>query len=121
MRRPNTNQFVEVRTERLEGGPLSERRRWSDDFKDCAVSAALAPDVNISALARSLEIAPSQLFAWRRAATKRLSDTATRSEGEAVVERPDRVEIEIGDTVVRVPADIAEPDLRRLLRTIRQS
>jgi transposase len=110
-----------VTTERLEGAPLSERRRWSDDFKDRAVSAAFAPDVNISALARSLEIAPSQLFAWRRAATKRLSDAAMRSESQADVERPERVEIEVGDAVVRVPADIAEADLRRVLRAVRQA
>ena len=68
MRRPNTNQFVEVRAERLEGAPLAERRRWSDDFKERAVAAALAPDVNISALARSLEISPAQLFGCKRPA-----------------------------------------------------
>ena len=33
MRRPNTNQFIEVRAERLDGAPVAERRRWSDDFK----------------------------------------------------------------------------------------
>jgi len=121
MRRPSKNQFVEVTTERLEGAPISERRRWSEDFKDRAVSAALAPEVNVSALARSMELAPSQLFAWRRAATKRLANAAMSSGNQVAVERPERVEIEIGDAVVRVPADIAEADLRRLLRVVRQA
>jgi transposase len=56
MRRPIPNQFVEVRAGRLEGAPVAERRRWSDAFKDRAVAASLEPGVNISALARSLEI-----------------------------------------------------------------
>ena len=76
--------------------------------------------MNISALARSLEISPSQLFGWRRAAAKRALDMAT-SEGETAVEKRQRVEIEIGDIVVRVTADIAEDDLRRLLRAVRQA
>jgi transposase len=121
MRRPNTNQFVEVRAERLEGAPLSERRRWSDDFKDRAVAAALAPDVNISALARSLEVAPSQLFAWRRAAAKRALEVATRTADTPETARAQRIEIEIAGAVVRVGADIAEDDLRRVLRAVREA
>lgn len=121
MRRPNTTQFVEVRAERLEGAPLAERRRWSDDFKERAVVAALAPDVNISALARSLEISPSQLFGWRRAAARRASRMAASSrEGTGAV-GPQPVEIEIAGAVVRVAADIAEDDLRRVLRAVREA
>ncbi len=66
MRRANTNQFIEVRAEGLDGAPVGERRRWSDDFKDRAIAASLEPGVNISALARTLDITPSQLFGWRR-------------------------------------------------------
>ena len=121
MRRPNTNQFVEVRAERLEGAPLSERRRWSDDFKDRAVAAALAPDINISALARSLEVAPSQLFAWRRAAAKRALDVAARTVGATGDVTTQRVEIEIAGAVVRVGTDVAEDNLRRILRAVREA
>ncbi len=56
MRRTSTNQFMEVRAERLDGAPVGERRRWSDDFKDRAIAASLEPGTNISALARSLDI-----------------------------------------------------------------
>ena len=48
---------------------MGERRRWSDDFKDRAIAASLEPGVNISALARSLDITPSQLFSWRSASS----------------------------------------------------
>ena len=68
MRRPSRNQFIEVRAGRFEGAPVGERRRWSDAFKGRAIAASLEPGVNISALARSLEIMPSQLFGWRGAA-----------------------------------------------------
>ena len=117
MRRTSPNQFVEVRAERLEGAPVAERRRWSDAFKDRAVAASLEPGVNISALARSLEIKPSQLFGWRGAAAK----TASREIAKLQAASPQRVEIEIGDAVVRVAVDIAEDDLRRLLRAVRRA
>ena len=117
MRRTSPNQFVEVRAERLEGAPVAERRRWSDAFKDRAVAASLEPGVNISALARSLEITPSQLFGWRGAAAKRASQDMAKS--QAALLQP--VEIEIAGAVVRVAADIAEDDLLRILRAVRQA
>ena len=117
MRRTSPNQFIEVRAERLEGAPVAERRRWSDAFKDRAVAASLEPGVNISALARSLEITPSQLFGWRGAAAKRASQDMARSQAAS----PRRIEIEIGDAVVRVAADVAKDDLRRVLRAVREA
>jgi transposase len=109
MRRTSPNQFVEVRAERLEGAPVAERRRWSDAFKEQAVAASLAPGVNISALARSLEITPS--------AAKRASQDMAKSQAAS----PQRIEIEIGGAVVRVAADLAEDDLRRILRAVREA
>jgi len=117
MRRARPNQFIEVRAERLDGAPVGERRRWSDDFKDRAIAASLEPGVNISALARSLEITPSQLFGWRNAAARRASQDMARS--QAALSKP--VEIEIAGAVVRVAADIAEDDLRRVLRAVRET
>jgi transposase len=120
MRRTSTNQFVEVRAGRLEGAPVGERRRWSDDFKDRAIAASLEPGVNISALARSLDITPSQLFGWRGTAVKRASCAAAMTASEMAPVGSGRVEIEIAGAVVRVAADIAEENLRRLLRAVRQ-
>jgi transposase len=117
MRRISPSQFVEVRAERLEGAPVAERRRWSEAFKGRAVTASLEPGVNISALARSLEITPSQLFGWRSAAAKRASQDMSKSRTAS----PQRIEIEIAGAVVRVAADIAEDDLRRVLRAVREA
>lgn len=121
MRRTNTNQFIEVRAERFEGAPVGERRRWSDDFKDQAIAASLEPGRNISALARSLDITPSLLFAWRRAAALRAQKTERQASAETDAGKTQRVEIEIGGAVVRVSAEISEGDLRRLLRAVREA
>ena len=122
MRRVNPNHFIEVRAERLDGAPVGERRRWFDDFKDRAIAASLEPGVNISALARSLDIAPSQLFGWRRGAALRAEKVERQAPAEPrAAKTRQRVEIEIGGAVVRVSADIAEDDLRRLLRAVREA
>jgi transposase len=121
MRRTSPNQFVEVRAERLEGAPVGERRRWLDAFKDRAIAASLEPGVNISALARSLGISPSQLFGWRGAAARRATKAERRTIAEPSEAKARRVEIEVGGSVLRVPADIAEDDLRRFLRAVREA
>jgi len=121
MRRTSPNQFIEVRAERLEGAPVGERRRWSDAFKDRAIAASLEPGINISALARSLEITPSQLFGWRGAAARRAAKAERRTSAEPSGAKARRVEIEVGGAVLCVPADIAEDDLRRLVRAVREA
>jgi transposase-like protein len=60
-------QSVEAVIARFDGAPEGERRRWSDEFKAQAVTAALAPGVIVSALARRLGNSPLQLFGWRKA------------------------------------------------------
>jgi transposase len=120
-RRTNTNQFIEVRAERLDGAPVGEHGRWSDDFKERAISASLEPGTNVSALARSLDFTPSQLFTWRRAAGLRAEKIERQAPAEPRAARTRRVEIEIGGAIVRVSADISEADLRRLLRAVREA
>ncbi|WP_373454344.1 transposase [Cereibacter changlensis] len=60
-------QLVEAFVGRLDGALVGKRRRWSDVFKAQAVTAALEPGVNVSALACRLGVSPPQLFGWRRA------------------------------------------------------
>jgi transposase len=121
MRRTSPNQFIEVRAERLEGAPAGERRRWSDDFKERAISASLETGVNISALARSLGVSPSQLFGWRHAAVRKAAQDEHRNIAEPSAAKAGRVEIEVGGAVLRASTDIAEDDLRRFLRAMREA
>ena len=62
-------------------------------------------------------ITPSQLFGWRGAAAKR----ASQEMATLPTASPQRIEIEIAGAVVRVAADIAEEDLRRILRAVREA
>lgn len=55
------------RPRRVEVFTGPERRRdWPDDRKIAIVAESLEPGVNASALARSHDINPQQLFGWRR-------------------------------------------------------
>ena len=107
-------QLIESVVERLDGAPVGERRRWSDEFKAQAVAAAMAPDVNVSALARRLGISPVQLFGWRRAYLKTLDKAASAHCSPQAL-----TEVVIGDAVIRVSPDIGDADLCRIIRAVR--
>jgi transposase len=117
--------MIEAVPVRLDGAPLVSRRRWSDDFKARAVTAALASDANISAIAREMGISPAQLFGWRRQAMRKgatTPSTATASDAAEVAVRPSPViEIVVGAAVIRVGADIGEAELRRVIRAVRSA
>ena len=108
-----------------DGSGATLRRHWPDEFKERAVAAALEPGANVSAIARQMGISPAQLFGWRRKALRKgtvISTAVPASLPEAVaVPSEPVVEIAIGDTVIRVGADIGEVVLRRVLRAVRQS
>jgi transposase len=120
-------QLIEAVVDRLDGAPVSRRRRWSDEFKARAVAATLDSDVNISAAAREMGISPSQLFGWRRRAMREGAVTSSSSpaacmsppavEGRSAT----MVEISVGAAVIRVSADIGEADLRRVIRAVRSA
>lgn len=107
-------QLIEAVVEQLDGAPVGARRRWSDEFKAQAVAAAMAPEVNVSALARRLGISPPQLFGWRRAYLKTQDEPAS---AHCSPQAP--TEIVIGDAVIRFSPDIGEADLCRIIRAVR--
>ena len=108
-------QLVEAVIERFDGAPVGERRRWSDEFKAHAVAAALEPGVNVSALARRLEISPPQLFGWRKAFLKKQNADAPAGTPTPMVE------IVVGEVMIRVGPDLSEAVLRRILRAVRSA
>jgi transposase len=116
--------MIEAVPDRLEGAPLQSRRRWSDEFKARTVARSFAPDTNISAVARDVGVAPSQLFDWRR---KALRDGTVKKETTptklAAVRTdpigPSCIEIVIGDAVIRAGAEIDEAHLVRVIRAVR--
>lgn len=116
-----TFHMIEAVADRFEGAPRQLRRRWSDEFKARAVAEALEPGASVSAIARRLDIHPSQLFGWRRSALgprkgstePRRCEAATASAGDAVIE------VLIGDVIVRACADADEAHLQRVIRAVR--
>jgi transposase len=118
--------MIEAVSDRLEGAPLQSRRRWSDEFKARAVARSFAPDANISAVARDVGVAPSQLFDWRR---KALRDGTVKKETTptklAAVRTdpigPPCIEITVGDAVIRVGIEIDEAHLARVIRAVRSA
>ncbi len=100
----------------LSSSPGRSYRSWSDEEKTRIVGETLVAGANVSAIARSNGLDPSQLFTWRRKAIA--SGMVAPLEGspsqpvrftryEAM--RSDLVEIVIGDVVVRAGGDV-EPD-----------
>jgi transposase len=113
----------------LTAEPVKKRRKprdWSDDEKGQLVAETLLPGANVSAIARSAGVDPSQLYGWRR---KALSSGAVRPLPEATgsevrfarvepVASP-VVEIVIGDILVRAGGDVAPEHLAKVLRAVR--
>lgn len=108
-------QFVEALVERVDGGPVGERRRWSDEFKAQAVTAALEPGINASALARRPGIFPPQLFGWRKAFLNKQKEDVPAGAPVPLVE------IVVGDVIIRVGPDLGEAALHRLIRAVRSA
>ena len=83
---------------------------------------------NVSAIARSHVLDPSQLFAWRRKAqvSGMIAPVAGVRSREVKFARFDAVtaemvEIVIGDVVVRVGSDVEPDRLAAVIRAVRQA
>ena len=115
--------MIEAVADRFEGAPRQLRRLWSDDLKARAVAEALEPGSSVSAIARRLDIHPSQLFSWRRAALRSHKNNVTPSGHKAAMSSADGaiIEVLIGDVVVRAPADVDEAHLQRVIRSARSA
>ncbi|MER8480874.1 transposase [Mesorhizobium sp. M1163] len=110
--------------EHLEVRPLRARRQWSEEAKARLVAETLVPGANISAIARGVGIASSQLFNWRR---KALGKDLPASGGddpalqftrfEPLYSAP--VEIVVGDLIVRVGSSVDADHLARVIRAVR--
>ena len=114
---------IEVRPERLEASPATPRRRWSAEAKARLVAEAMAPDANVSAIARRNGMSPAQLFGWRRRALKHMkalpSDTAVTE--PAPTSASSLIEIIVDGATIRVGADIGEEVLKRVIRAVRSA
>ena len=113
---------------RLSSSPARSYRSWSDEEKSRIVGETLVAGANISAIARSNGLDPSQLFAWRRKAKASgavvpLAAAQSRPVKFARFDamRSDMVEIVIGDVVVRAGGDVEPGRLADVIRAVRKT
>ena len=113
---------------RLSSSPARSYRSWSDEEKARIVGETLVAGANVSAIARSNGLDPSQLFAWRRQAKASgvvvpLAAAASKPVKFARFDamRNDIVEIVIGDVVVRAGSDIEPDRLADVIRAVRKA
>jgi transposase len=114
-----TFHMIEAVADRLEGAPRQVRRHWSNAFKAQAVAATLEPGASVSAIARGLEIHPSQLFTWRRMVAGKRQRAGGDMPAESALAEAGVVEIVLGDVVVRLKGAIDETALQRVIRAVR--
>ncbi len=114
-------QLLEVVPRRMENSPAVARRNWPDETKARIVEEALAPDVNVSAVARRYGMSPSQLFGWRRKAIAKGQVERREEPGEEAGASGGVIEIGIAGATVRVGPMVSEDHLRRVLRAVRSA
>lgn len=111
---------------RLAHSPARRVRTWSREEKAGIVTETFAPGANVSAIARSHGLDPSQVYAWRR---KALASGMVAPLPEAPMKpvkftrfdaaRSDMVEIVVGDVVVRAGSDVDPEYLTKVIRAVR--
>ena len=113
---------------RLSKSPSRSYRSWSDEEKVRIVGEALAPGANLSAIARSNGLDPSQLFTWRRKAiASGMVAAANTASSEAVkfvrfdAVRSAMIEIVVGEVVVRAGGDVEDARLIEVIRAVRRA
>ncbi len=113
---------------RLAHSPARRVRAWSREEKTRIVTETFAPGANVSAIARSHGLDPSQVYVWRRKAlasgmvaplTEASINPVKFTRFEAV--GSDMVEIVVGDVVVRPGADVDPEHLSRVIRAVRSA
>jgi transposase len=121
-------EVITATAERLSVSPRRSYRAWSREEKDRIVGETFLPGANVSAIARSHGLDPSQLFAWRREAlASGMVAPLSASGGRAVkftrfeTVTAEMVEIVVGDVVVRVGSDVEPDRLAAVIRAVRRA
>jgi transposase len=105
-------EVITAAAERLSVSPGRSYRTWSREEKERIVGETFLPGANVSAIARSHGLDPSQLFAWRRKALASGLVAPVSGGGRAVkfarfeAVAGEMVEIVVGDVVVRVGGEV---------------
>jgi len=95
---------------------VERRRTWTDDQKLALIEATMEPDANVAEIARAADIAPAQLYRWRKElldpdpepetgfAPVVIDDTPERLRSEPADMGGVAIEVEIAGAMVRIAA-----------------
>jgi transposase len=88
-------------------GP-ERRRRWSEEQKRAIVAEASAPDASVRSVAQRLDVAPRQIYRWRRELSSAGIGFAEVEVSPSAHERREAkvpaIEIEVGSGIrIRIP------------------
>jgi transposase len=121
-------EVITAAAERISVSPGRSYRTWSREEKERIVGETFAPGANVSAIARSHGLDPSQLFAWRRKAlASGLVAPVSGARAQAVkfarfeAVAGEMVEIVVGDVVVRIGGEVEVERLAAVIRAVRQA
>jgi transposase len=121
-------EVITATAERLSVSPGRSYRTWSREEKERIVGETFGPGANVSAIARSHGLDPSQLFTWRRKAlASGLVAPASGARAQAVkfarfeAVAGEMVEIVVGDIVVRIGGEVEAERLATVIRAVRQA
>ena len=121
---PRTKGVAARRIEIFRGA--GRRRSWSAEEKSRIVAESLAPGANVSALARSHGLTPSQIFRWWRmngtakpAAVSALSFVPVVVDDKAAAMTREAIEIEFKGVKLRIPGGTRPSTIRALLKALR--
>lgn len=109
----------------FDGAPSHVQRRWSDAFKAEIAAESLLPGASVSAIARRVGVATSQIYQWRKLATQRgwISGLVTPS-SESLAPPPVEasvIDIILAGVIIRTTIDSDDAHLRRVIRVVRQT
>ena len=117
------------RIEVITGG--TGRRRWPADEKARILEEAAAPGAVVSEVARRNGMTPQHLFAWRREAKQRSSETGLTFTPVVIASDPTQsspsapsarcIEIAIAGALIRVPPGADARALSLIMQTLKAS
>lgn len=96
---------------------MAGRRRWSEDERSALLAACAQSGLSVKAFAAAADVPYTTIVYWKRRASMesaaRFVPVEIERRGEA------RIEVVVGDVVVRVGADFDDALLVRVVRTLR--
>lgn len=102
---------------------VERRRVWTDEQKRALVAAACEPGASVAAIARRVDLRPSQLYRWRRdlaaPAVAGFAALTVSPEPEPVAAGA-AVVLEVGGAVLRIAADAPPALVSAVVRSLRR-